>query len=67
MLDTTRDSNQPVNFYNENEPDIQKRVNLQLSLDQFQTLYTRYSDMLLLSRNTNPSILVRIMHHLQRY
>ncbi|OBZ89844.1 Protein DGCR14 [Choanephora cucurbitarum] len=36
----TRNSSQPVNFYLEREPLIEKRVNLNLSLDQFQTLYT---------------------------
>ncbi|KAI7903055.1 nuclear protein Es2-domain-containing protein [Cokeromyces recurvatus] len=35
-----RDSNQSVNYYFEDEPDIEKRVNLNLSLDQFQSLYT---------------------------
>ncbi|GAA5805502.1 nuclear protein Es2-domain-containing protein [Helicostylum pulchrum] len=29
-----------VNYYFEDEPEIEKRVNLNLSLDQFQTLYT---------------------------
>ncbi|KAI8373803.1 nuclear protein Es2-domain-containing protein [Blakeslea trispora] len=37
----TRSHNtQAVNFYLEHEPIIEKRVNLNLSLDQFQTLYT---------------------------
>ncbi|CAO3622989.1 unnamed protein product [Mucor fragilis] len=36
----SRESNQPINFYIEDEPSIEKRVNLNLSLDQFQTLYT---------------------------
>ncbi|KAL7311903.1 hypothetical protein PS15m_009613 [Mucor circinelloides] len=36
----SRESNQPINFYIEDEPSIEKRVNLSLSLDQFQTLYT---------------------------
>ncbi|KAL0142460.1 nuclear protein DGCR14 [Mucor lusitanicus] len=37
---SSRESNQPINFYMEDEPNIEKRVNLNLSLDQFQTLYT---------------------------
>ncbi|KAI8636702.1 nuclear protein Es2-domain-containing protein [Parasitella parasitica] len=36
----SRQSDQPINFYNEDEPNVEKRVNLSLSLDQFQTLYT---------------------------
>ncbi|RCI02262.1 DiGeorge syndrome critical region protein 14 [Rhizopus stolonifer] len=39
-LKTKRDGQQSINFYVENEPRIEKRVNLNLSLDQFQTLYT---------------------------
>ncbi|KAI8970938.1 nuclear protein DGCR14 [Pilobolus umbonatus] len=31
---------QPVNYYSEKESELEKRVNLSLSLDQFQTLYT---------------------------
>ncbi|KAL0094643.1 nuclear protein DGCR14 [Phycomyces blakesleeanus] len=30
----------PQNFYNQDEPELATRVNLNLSLDQFQTLYT---------------------------
>jgi hypothetical protein len=41
LIDTVRDNGLGVNFYIENEPKIEKRVNLNLSLDQFQTLYTR--------------------------
>ncbi|CEP14498.1 hypothetical protein [Parasitella parasitica] len=36
----SREPDQPINFYNEDEPNVEKRVNLNLSLDQFQTLYT---------------------------
>ncbi|KAI9478467.1 MAG: nuclear protein DGCR14 [Benjaminiella poitrasii] len=35
-----RDPKQGINYYVEEEPDIEKRVNLNLSLDQFQSLYT---------------------------
>jgi protein DGCR14 len=36
-----KNENSQVNFYFEDEPSLEKRVNLTLSLDQFQTLYTR--------------------------
>ncbi|KAI8884876.1 hypothetical protein K501DRAFT_293758 [Backusella circina FSU 941] len=35
-----KNENNQVNFYFEDEPFLEKRVNLTLSLDQFQTLYT---------------------------
>lgn len=36
-----KNSDQSVNYYFEQEPELRDRVNLDLSLDQFQTLYTR--------------------------
>jgi protein DGCR14 len=41
IIAQARDTSQAINFYVEDEPTIEKRVNLNLSLDQFQTLYTR--------------------------